>query len=48
MSDWLQRVRPTIQFTSPVGNTFEALWISNTTPQEKIWNKDIKNHENEI
>lgn len=35
MSDWLQRVRPTIQFTSPAGNTFEALWISNTTPQEK-------------
>ena len=35
MSDWLERVRPTINFISPDGNTFEALWISNTTPQEK-------------
>ena len=35
MSDWIERTRPTIKFTSPEGNTFEALWRSNNTPQEK-------------
>ena len=35
MSDWQQRTRPEIKFTSPEGNVFLALWRSNTTPQEK-------------
>jgi len=35
MSDWQQRTRESIKFTSPDGNTFEAQWRSNTTTQEK-------------
>ena len=35
MSDWQQRTRESIKFTTPDGNIFEAQWRSNTTPQEK-------------
>lgn len=35
MSDWRARVRPVIEFVSPEGNTFTALWQKNKKPIEK-------------
>ena len=32
---WKDRVRPEIQFTSPEGNVFKALWQKNRKPKEK-------------